>query len=72
MVKVEKHHFKMKIRRLFEKFIRKFGVPAIESVTPTADHRLVRHIRKVEESKKKKKVKIKTNMNSTQTSMNEH
>ena len=60
MQKVDKYHFRTKIRRLFEKLIRKFGLERVKSVVPEEDHKLLNHIRKEEERKKKKRMKNKS------------
>ena len=49
------NHFKVKVRHLLERLIRKFGYEAVERVTPEDDRKLVNNIRKRQMRSKKKK-----------------
>ena len=49
------NHFKVKIRHLFERLIRKYGVDQVERYVPEEDRKLVQNIRKRQMRAKKKK-----------------
>lgn len=49
------NHFKVKIRHILERLIRKFGVEKIEPHTPEEDKKLISNIRKKQARSKKKK-----------------
>ncbi|KAL8279515.1 hypothetical protein RQP46_008077 [Phenoliferia psychrophenolica] len=51
------NHFKVKIRHLLERFIKKFGIDAIENECPEDDRKLITNIRKRVMRSKKKKTK---------------
>ncbi|KAK4702679.1 ribosomal RNA-processing protein 12, partial [Phenoliferia sp. Uapishka_3] len=51
------NHFKVKIRHLLERFIKKFGIDAIERECPEDDRKLITNIRKRVMRTKKKKTK---------------
>ncbi|KAM0750200.1 NUC173-domain-containing protein [Meredithblackwellia eburnea MCA 4105] len=51
------NHFKVKIRHLLERFIKRFGIEAIERVCPEEDRKLIQNIRKRVMRSKKKKAK---------------
>lgn len=51
-----KNHFKVKIRHIFERLIRKFGYEAIERLVGEDDVKLVKNIRKRQLAAKRKKV----------------
>lgn len=51
------NHFKVKIRHLLERFIKKFGIAAIENECPEDDRKLISNIRKRVMRSKKKKTK---------------
>lgn len=50
-----KAHFKAKVKHIFERMIRRFGVELIERYTPEADRKLIANIRKTRERRKKKR-----------------
>lgn len=50
-----KAHFKSKVKHIFERMIRRFGVDVVERVTPEADRKLITNIRKMRERRKRKK-----------------
>jgi ribosomal RNA-processing protein 12 len=50
-----KAHFKAKVKHIFERMIRRFGVDIVERYTPEADKKLIANIRKTRERRKKKK-----------------
>ena len=50
-----KAHFKAKVKHIFERMIRKFGVDIVERYTPEADRKLIANIRKTRERRKKKR-----------------
>jgi ribosomal RNA-processing protein 12 len=49
------NHFKVKIRHILERLIRKFGIDKIEKEVPEDDKKLVQNIRKRQMRSKKKK-----------------
>lgn len=49
------NHFKVKIRHILERLIRKFGIDRIEKEVPEDDKKLVQNIRKRQMRSKKKK-----------------
>lgn len=53
--KENKHHFRMEIRRMFEKMLRRYGYDYVHSFVPESDQKLLSHIRKAENRKEKKK-----------------
>ena len=50
-----KAQFKAKVKHIFERMIRRFGVDTIERYTPEADRKLVANIRKTRDRKKRRK-----------------
>jgi ribosomal RNA-processing protein 12 len=50
-----KAHFKAKVKHIFERLIRRFGVELIERYTPETDRKLIANIRKMRERRKKKR-----------------
>jgi ribosomal RNA-processing protein 12 len=50
-----KGHFRIKVKNLMERMIRRFGYEAILKVTPEEDHKLLINIRKTRERKKKQR-----------------
>ncbi|KAK4953294.1 pre-rRNA processing protein [Elasticomyces elasticus] len=50
-----KAQFKAKIKHIFERMIRRFGVEVIEQHTPEADRKLIANIRKMRDRRKRKK-----------------
>ncbi|KAI7370382.1 NUC173-domain-containing protein [Hortaea werneckii] len=50
-----KAHFKAKVKHIFERMIRRFGVERIEACTPESDRKLIVNIRKTRDRRKKKK-----------------
>ena len=50
-----KGHFRVKVKSLMERMIRKFGYDTIVKYTPEADHKLLVNIRKTRERKKRGK-----------------
>lgn len=50
-----KAHFKAKVKHIFERMIRRFGVEVVERHTPQDDRKLIANIRKTREHRKKKK-----------------
>ena len=48
-----KGHFRIKVKNLMERMIRKFGYEEILKVTPEGDHKLLANIRKTRDRKKK-------------------
>lgn len=48
-----KGHFRVKVKGLLERMIRKFGYDAIMQHTPEEDHKLLVNIRKIRERKKR-------------------
>ena len=50
-----KGHFRVKVKGLLERMIRKFGYDAIIQYTPEADHKLLVNIRKTRERKRRGK-----------------
>lgn len=50
-----KAHFKAKVKHIFERMIRRFGVDLIQRYTPEADQKLITNIRKTRERRKKKR-----------------
>lgn len=50
-----KAHFKAKVKHIFERMIRRFGVEAVEKYTPENDRKLISNIRKTRERRKRKK-----------------
>jgi ribosomal RNA-processing protein 12 len=53
-----KGHFRVKVKSLMERMIRRFGFDTIIQYTPEADHKLLVNIRKTKERKKKDKEAI--------------
>lgn len=49
-----KAHFKSKVKHIFERMIRRFGVETIERFTPEADKKLIANIRKTRDRRKRK------------------
>nr|POE65985.1 ribosomal rna-processing protein 12 [Quercus suber] len=49
-----KAHFKAKVKHIFERMIRRFGVETIERFTPEADRKLIANIRKTRDRRKRK------------------
>jgi ribosomal RNA-processing protein 12 len=50
-----KAHFKMKVKHIFERMIRRYGVEVVEKYTPEEDKKLVANIRKTRDRRKRKK-----------------
>ncbi|EME89168.1 uncharacterized protein MYCFIDRAFT_185566 [Pseudocercospora fijiensis CIRAD86] len=50
-----KQHFKAKVKHIFERMIRRFGVEVVQRYTPEADQKLITNIRKTRERRKKKR-----------------
>jgi ribosomal RNA-processing protein 12 len=50
-----KAHFKAKVKHIFERMIRRFGVDVVERCTPEADRKLIANIRKTRDRRKRKK-----------------
>lgn len=50
-----KAHFKAKVKHIFERMIRRFGVDIVERYTPESDRKLIANIRKTRDRRKKKK-----------------
>jgi ribosomal RNA-processing protein 12 len=50
-----KAHVQAKVKHIFERLIRRFGVELIEELTPEADRKLIANIRKTRDRRKKKK-----------------
>ena len=50
-----KAHFKAKVKHIFERMIRRFGLEVVEKYTPQADQKLIANIRKTRDRRKKKK-----------------
>ena len=50
------NHFKVKIRHIIERLIRKFGIDVIEKEVPEEDRKLVQNIRKKQMRSKRKKL----------------
>ncbi|CAK4033566.1 Ribosomal RNA-processing 12 [Lecanosticta acicola] len=50
-----KQHFKAKVKHIFERMIRRFGVAVVERHTPESDRKLISNIRKTRERRKKKR-----------------
>src|SRR5271154_4850458 len=50
-----KGHFRVKVKSLMERMIRKFGYETILKYTPEDDHKLINNIRKTRERKKRGK-----------------
>ncbi|KAF4552098.1 Ribosomal RNA-processing protein 12-like protein [Elsinoe fawcettii] len=50
-----KAHFKAKVKHIFERMIKRFGVETVERWTPEADKALVKNIRKTKEREKRRK-----------------
>jgi len=50
-----KAHFRARVKHIFERMIRRFGVELVEKYTPENDKKLVANIRKSRERKKRKK-----------------
>ncbi|PRP88643.1 hypothetical protein PROFUN_02739 [Planoprotostelium fungivorum] len=53
MGKDEKNYFRMPIRRLLEKLIRKYGFERVNETAPEEEQKLLSHIRKAERKRKK-------------------
>ena len=51
-----KGHFRIKVKNLMERMMRKFGYDSVLKYTPEADRKLLINIRKTRERKKKQKV----------------
>ena len=50
-----KAHFKAKVKHIFERMIRRFGIEVVERYTPQEDQKLITNIRKTRDRRKKKK-----------------
>ncbi|KMQ96335.1 rrp12-like protein [Lasius niger] len=53
-----KRHFRQKVRDIFTKFIRKYGIGPISSMVPSSDvilHKRLKNINKIEDAKRKKR-----------------
>lgn len=50
-----KAHFKVKVKHIVERMVRKFGVEEVERACPADDRKLITNIRKAREARKKKK-----------------
>ncbi|KKY22497.1 putative 90s preribosome component rrp12 [Diplodia seriata] len=50
-----KGHFKAKVKHIFERMIRRFGVEVVEKNTPESDRKLITNIRKTHDRQKRKK-----------------
>ena len=50
-----KSHFKLKVRHIIERLIRKFGFDAVEELIPEADRKLIANIKKRKQRSKRKK-----------------
>jgi ribosomal RNA-processing protein 12 len=50
-----KAHVQAKVKHIFERLIRRFGVDEIEKLTPESDRKLIANIRKTKERRKKRK-----------------
>lgn len=50
-----KQHFKAKVKHIFERMIRRFGVEIVERHTPESDRKLIANIRKTRDRRKKKR-----------------
>jgi ribosomal RNA-processing protein 12 len=50
-----KAHVQAKVKHIFERLIRRFGVELIEKLTPESDRKLIANIRKTRDRRKKKK-----------------
>ncbi|EME49533.1 hypothetical protein DOTSEDRAFT_164008 [Dothistroma septosporum NZE10] len=50
-----KQHFRAKVKHIFERMIRRFGVEVVVKYTPEADEKLISNIRKTRERRKKKR-----------------
>lgn len=50
-----KAQFKAKVKHIFERMIRRFGVEAVERYTPEADRKLITNIRKTRDRRKRRK-----------------
>ncbi|CAG8522564.1 5062_t:CDS:2 [Funneliformis caledonium] len=60
-----KSHFKVKVRHIFERLIRRFGYDTIEQHVPESDKKLLVNIKKRRERAKRKKVATETRKRST-------
>ena len=49
-----KAHFKSKVKHIFERMIRRFGIEVVEKYTPAEDQKLITNIRKTRERRKRK------------------
>lgn len=49
-----KAHFKAKVKHIFERLIRRFGVDVVEKYTPQDDRKLIANIRKTRDRRKRK------------------
>jgi ribosomal RNA-processing protein 12 len=54
-----KEHFRLKVKVLFERFIRKFSFEKVQSLVPPEHQKLISSIRKQKERAIKKKEKLK-------------
>ena len=54
-----KGHFRIKVKTLMERMMRKFGYETLVQYTPEADHKLLINIRKTRDRKKKGKFETK-------------
>lgn len=52
---VHRNHFKMNIRHIFERLIRRFGYELIESLSPMEDRKMIVNIKRRKERSKKKR-----------------
>lgn len=50
-----KAHFKMKVKHIVERMIRRYGVEVVEKYTPEEDKKLIANIRKTRDRRKRKK-----------------
>lgn len=50
-----KAHFKAKVKHIFERMVKRFGVQVVERFTPEADKKLITNIRKTRERAQRKK-----------------
>src|ERR1044072_2041386 len=60
-VNEHKSHFKVKVRHIFERLIRRFGYDTIERHVPESDRKLLINIKKRRERAKRKKIAGETN-----------
>lgn len=60
-----KAHFKAKVKHIFERMIRRFGVDVVERYTPPHDRKLITNIRKTRDRRKRKNTDDATNADDT-------